>query len=271
MMEVKQNTAVDLNDLLTSPKSSGTDEVDDAVIADLTDRTHNLVKCDLIKANDKIENAAELVNGDAEMVSLISDADIDASVNTELEDALLAEDDVMPKITNTKALEATSSPTDDILADKVETSNSTTSSSNARDPGDDLDTLLSKINDIVEDCIDNENENTVNNTLKTEQAINKIAETQEASNLDESILFEKESKVNHESSEVKGKELSEDTIPATTDNESNSLEHSEATVNETNEETMSPNLPTVTQVLENNIGEVKEENKDSDIDKKILR
>ncbi|XP_065366736.1 activating transcription factor 7-interacting protein 1 [Calliphora vicina] len=271
MMEVKQNTAVDLNDLLTSPKSSGTDEVDDGVMSDLTDRTHDLVKCDLIKANDKIENSAELGNGDAEMVSLISDVDVDAdlnaSVNTELEDALLAEDDVMPKITNTKALEATSSPTDDILADKVETSNSTTSSNNVRDPGDDLDTLLSKINDIVEDCIDNENENTVNNTLKSEQAINKIAETQKESNLPESMLFEEESKVNHESSDVKGKEISEDTTEqATIDNEINSLEHSEATKNETKEETKSPNLPTATQVLENNIGEVKEENKRSDID-----
>lgn len=51
MMEVKQNTAVDLNDLLTSSKNSGTDEVDDAVMTDLTDGTHDLVNCDLIKTN----------------------------------------------------------------------------------------------------------------------------------------------------------------------------------------------------------------------------
>lgn len=48
-MEVKQNTAVDLNDLLASSKSNGSDEVDDAVMEELTDRHNDLVHCDIIK------------------------------------------------------------------------------------------------------------------------------------------------------------------------------------------------------------------------------
>lgn len=52
MMEVKQNTAVDLSDLLTSSKNSGTDEVDDAVMQDLSDATAaGLINCDIMEAN----------------------------------------------------------------------------------------------------------------------------------------------------------------------------------------------------------------------------
>lgn len=50
MMEVKQNTQVDLNDLLTSGKNIGNDEVDDADMTDITERTHDL-DCDVIKTN----------------------------------------------------------------------------------------------------------------------------------------------------------------------------------------------------------------------------
>ncbi|XP_037810822.1 activating transcription factor 7-interacting protein 1 [Lucilia sericata] len=276
MMEVKQNTAVDLNDLLTSPKNSGTDEVDDAVMSDLTDRTHDLVNCDLIKTNDKTSDLTELGNGDVAMASLINDvddveADLNATVNSELEDALLAEDDVLPKITNSKVGETTPTTADDILADKVETSNSTTSSNNLRDPGDDLDTLLSKINDIVEDCIDNESESTVNSsTLKSEQVIKKIAEPHEENNLNESVIFVGESKVADESV-ILEKDKSED-IPEISANEENNIEdHSEVTENAENKEIMSTEATTVPQELENLEEDAmvesnepdKEENKDS--------
>lgn len=53
MMEVKQNTAVDLNDLLAPVKNSdGADEVDDVVMTDLTEESHDL-NCDIMKANGK--------------------------------------------------------------------------------------------------------------------------------------------------------------------------------------------------------------------------
>lgn len=50
MMEVKQNTAVDLNELLASSKSMGTDDVDEAV---MEDRRHDLVHCEIIKSDGK--------------------------------------------------------------------------------------------------------------------------------------------------------------------------------------------------------------------------
>lgn len=52
-MEVKQNTAVDLNELLVPPKTAdGTDELDDAIMTDLSDEgTSQDLNCDLIKAN----------------------------------------------------------------------------------------------------------------------------------------------------------------------------------------------------------------------------
>lgn len=185
-MEVKQNTAVDLNDLLAPVKNSdGADEVDDVVMTDLTEESHDL-NCDIMKANGKKStsflsyyhlyliksffyffleksNNGLVTNGDETLSSLIdldsTNVALDTSVNAELEDALLAEDDVLPKLDDVKENNITASTSDvveDILADKVETSNSTTSSNNVRDPGDDLDTLLSKINDIVEDCLDKE-------------------------------------------------------------------------------------------------------------------
>lgn len=53
MMEVKQNTAVDLNDLLVPGKNSdGADEVDDVVMTDLTEESHEL-NCDIMKSNGK--------------------------------------------------------------------------------------------------------------------------------------------------------------------------------------------------------------------------
>ncbi|XP_073844409.1 fibronectin-III type domain-containing protein windei [Musca autumnalis] len=171
MMEVKQNTPVDLNDLLTGPVKTAnvtTDEVDDVVMEDLSERdTNSDLNCDIIKPEDDCEksNNGLVTNGEGTLSSTI-DLDSTATsalpitpVNPELEDALLAEDDALPKLTDVKVNSIASSEpvaVDDILADKVETSNSTTSSTNVRDPGDDLDTLLSKINDIVEDCLDEE-------------------------------------------------------------------------------------------------------------------
>ncbi|XP_023291895.2 activating transcription factor 7-interacting protein 1 [Lucilia cuprina] len=256
MMEVKQNTAVDLNDLLTSPKNSGTDEVDDAVMSDLTDRTHDLVNCDLIKTNDKTSDITELGNGDVAMASLINDvvdveADLNATVNSELEDALLADDDVLPKITNSKVGETTPTTADDILADKVETSNSTTSSNNLRDPGDDLDTLLSKINDIVEDCIDNESESTVNgSTLKSEQIIKKIAETHEENNLNESVIFVEESKVTDDSV-ILEKDKTENIAETSANKENNIEDPSVVTENIGNKEIISTEVTPVPEELEN--------------------
>ncbi|TMW41514.1 hypothetical protein DOY81_013407 [Sarcophaga bullata] len=164
MMEVKQNTAVDLNDLLVSSKSNGSDEVDDAVMEDLTDRHPDLVHCDIMKPDDKTTNVVCMANGNI-INDIEVDRDMNVPVNPELEDALLAGEDILPKLDSKQIEPISAAAEDDILADKVETSNSTTSSSNLRDPGDDLDTLLSKINDIVEDCIENEVDN--NSILKS--------------------------------------------------------------------------------------------------------
>ncbi|XP_013111265.2 myb-like protein X [Stomoxys calcitrans] len=196
MMEVKQNTAVDLNDLLAPVKNTeATDEVDDVIMTDLTERAAHELNCDMIKTSEKSNNGL-VTNGEETISSLI---DLDSTnvalatpVPAELEDALLAEEDVLPKLTDAKVNSATSSSAavDDILADKVETSNSTTSSNNVRDPGDDLDTLLSKINDIVDDCMDSEMA-PVDNIPKTEDENTDLAPDSTNANqepVDESVI-----------------------------------------------------------------------------------
>ena len=136
------------------------------------------------------------------------DRDINVPVNPELEDALLAGDDILPKLDSKQVEPVPAAAEDDILADKVETSNSTTSSSNLRDPGDDLDTLLSKINDIVEDCIENEADNNAVSTEKLLESANTPLErpSEKNENLTEGVLYVAEPKIN----EVPEKKSTED-------------------------------------------------------------
>lgn len=140
----------------------------------------------------------------------------------------------MPKLT-TKEVEP-SATDDDILADKVETSNSTTSSINVRDPGDDLDTLLSKINDIVDDCIDNENENAIITETEKETTANAESVEHKKGNLDESVIFvedstveECKSKMNDTSNNIK--EINDEECEISNEIE-NKLEVEEEKINE---------------------------------------
>ncbi|XP_061388630.1 activating transcription factor 7-interacting protein 1 [Musca vetustissima] len=205
MMEVKQSAPVDLNDLLATVKSTDdvTDRgVNDVVMTDLTDEVRPAdLNCDDIMKTDNIgetPNNGLVKNGDEPLSSIIDLDSTAGAINTtpvsaELEDALLAEDDaLLPKLTDVKVNSIAASESvavDDLLADKAETSNSTTSSNNVRDPGDDLDTLLSKINDIVEDCLDEENLAAAEEKAKNEAQVGGGDKEPQVESMDESVIL----------------------------------------------------------------------------------
>lgn len=171
-------------------------------------------------------------NGNVDTSSVVNNVEVgrdtDVPVNLELEDALLTGEDILPKLDNKLLEPVTDAAEDDILADKVETSNSTTSSSNVRDPGDDLDTLLSKINDIVEDCIENEADN---KTISAEKLLDSANTPLEISFLKNTNLTESATCV----TETKAIKVPEKNV--TTDSETNAVTTSKE------EDIVSPSKP----------------------------
>uniref|UniRef100_A0A1B0BHK3 Fibronectin type-III domain-containing protein n=1 Tax=Glossina palpalis gambiensis TaxID=67801 RepID=A0A1B0BHK3_9MUSC len=147
MMEVKQNTSMDFNDLMSTSKSDVNTSVNDgdSVMTDLT--LNNLENHLIATASEKSSPITDDV-----VSSLIGiDNDLDVPVSAELEDVLLAGDDVVSSSDNIGAAVVAANPTI-VNSDKLDSLTSIISSTNdERNVGDDLDTLLSKINDIVQD------------------------------------------------------------------------------------------------------------------------
>uniref|UniRef100_T1PE93 Fibronectin type-III domain-containing protein n=1 Tax=Musca domestica TaxID=7370 RepID=T1PE93_MUSDO len=290
MMEVKQSASVDLNDLLAPVKSSDvTDGVSDVVMRDLAEEVKPAqLNCDdIIKTDNDCEksNNGIVTNGGDETISSLIDLDSTAAapVTSDLEDALLAEDDALPKLTDVKVNSIASSVSvavDDILADKVETSNSTTSSTNVRDPGDDLDTLLSKINDIVEDCLDEESAVTEEKENEVE-AVSKAADVSKVESVDDSVILLDDTAANESclegdkevSTALETEEESKDEIETITreDNSCAEIKETEEVATEKKDETVSvipPNTEGMTEetskdegnvesIAENNTGDAK--------------
>uniref|UniRef100_A0A1A9WYI4 Fibronectin type-III domain-containing protein n=1 Tax=Glossina brevipalpis TaxID=37001 RepID=A0A1A9WYI4_9MUSC len=157
MMEIKQNTSMDFNDLMSTSKNDVNSRLNDGDSV-MTDLTLNNLDNDLITtASEKSPITDDVVS------SLIGiDNDLDVPVSVELEDVLLAGDDVVSSSDNIGAAVVSTKPTV-VNSDKLDSLTSIISSTNdERNVGDDLDTLLSKINDIVQD-------DPVNNTELKEQ------------------------------------------------------------------------------------------------------
>uniref|UniRef100_A0A1B0FJS7 Fibronectin type-III domain-containing protein n=1 Tax=Glossina morsitans morsitans TaxID=37546 RepID=A0A1B0FJS7_GLOMM len=147
MMEIKQNTSMDFNDLMSTSKSDVNTSVNDgdSVMTDLT--LNNLENHLITTASEKSSPITE----DRKSVVIGIDNDLDVPVSAELEDVLLAGDDVVSSSDNIGATVVAPNPTI-VNRDKLDSLTSIISSTNdERNVGDDLDTLLSKINDIVQD------------------------------------------------------------------------------------------------------------------------
>ncbi|XP_039953322.1 activating transcription factor 7-interacting protein 1 [Bactrocera tryoni] len=177
MMEVKQSAPTDFNKLATTSSNGNPDDLD--VMSEL--ETTKL-KSDLLNTNDLPQNGliGDVSNGFADGgdgLDLDELIDLNEAVNPELEEALLREDDdddsganVVDKLLAEVVPKATA-VLDEKKADKVE--DSTTPATACLDnTGDDLDKLISKINDL-EDCIET-------SSSDKDEAVSKIAVTAEA-------------------------------------------------------------------------------------------
>lgn len=158
MMEVKQSAPTDFNKLATASSNGKPDDLD--VMSEL--ETTKL-KSDLLNTNDLPQNGliGDVSNGFADAgdgLDLDELIDLNEAVNPELEEALLREDDdddsganVVDKLL-AEVVPKAAAVLDEKKADKVEDS-TTTATACLDNTGDDLDKLISKINDL-EDCIE---------------------------------------------------------------------------------------------------------------------
>lgn len=247
MMEVKQSAPTDFNKLSTASSNGKPDDLD--VMSEL--ETTKL-KSDLLNTNDLPQNGliGDVSNGFADAgdgLDLDELIDLNETVNPELEDALLREDDddddngadVVDKLLAEVVPKAAA-----VLgekADKVEDSTATVTTS-LHNTGDDLDKLISKINDL-EDCIEtssSEKDDAVNGNAVTAEA----AEAEVTAETPEQVSVEKKDV-------VKVENAVEDSTPG------NSVENTE--VNDDKENVKTSNLN------DKSVGDIDgEENKEVD-------
>ncbi|XP_054737009.1 activating transcription factor 7-interacting protein 1 isoform X2 [Anastrepha obliqua] len=152
MMEVKQSTPTDFNALSAATSNGKTNDID--VMSDLEPTK---LKSDLLNSNDLPQNGllSDASNGftdpdPGDGLDLDELIDLNEAVNPELEDALLGEDDDSSSNVVDKLLAEVVPKAASVIATKTDGSLTTASLHN---PGDDLDRLISKINDL-EDCIE---------------------------------------------------------------------------------------------------------------------
>ncbi|XP_036343844.1 nucleolin-like, partial [Rhagoletis pomonella] len=192
MMEVKQSTPTDLN-ALTAGTSNGKPNDDMDVISELE---ASKLKSDILSVNELPQNGllSDASNGFTDAgdgLDLDELIDLNDTVNPELEDALLGEDDddVVDKLLAEVVPKAAA-----VIEGK---SDDGPTAASLHNPGDDLDKLISKINDL-EDCIETSadkdevvSSNAVNadNTKEAEEDIceedNEVADEEEDKVADE--------------------------------------------------------------------------------------
>ncbi|XP_011182180.1 activating transcription factor 7-interacting protein 1 [Zeugodacus cucurbitae] len=205
MMEVKQSTPTDFNKLSTASSNGKPDDLD--VMSEL--ETTKL-KSDLLNTNDLPQNGliGDVSNGFADAgdgLDLDELIDLNEAVNPELEEELLREDDddsganVVDKLLAEvvpKAAAALGEKTD-----KVEESTTTVTTS-LHNTGDDLDKLISKINDL-EDCIET-------SSSDKEEAVSSCADGAEVAEAEVSAKDAQQNEESVEKEEVERSEIAEE-------------------------------------------------------------
>ncbi|XP_011208387.2 activating transcription factor 7-interacting protein 1 [Bactrocera dorsalis] len=198
MMEVKQSAPTDFNKLATASSNGKPDDLD--VMSEL--ETTKL-KSDLLNTNDLQKNGliGDGSNGFVDAgdgLDLDELIDLNEAVNPELEEALLREDDdddsganVVDKLL-AEVVPKAAAVIDEKKADKVE--DSTTPATACLDnTGDDLDKLISKINDL-EDCIETSSSDKAEAVSKSAVTAEK-AEAEVAAETSKQVSVEKEDAV----------------------------------------------------------------------------
>ncbi|XP_037945514.1 activating transcription factor 7-interacting protein 1 [Teleopsis dalmanni] len=139
MMEVKSNSAVDIEEYKTSDKTTTNGETE--LEADLLSSEK-----DLLREND---TNPEIITDDNLDIDLSDDIDLGEQISPELEDVLLEGVEEIPNVETAKG-----DIVSDILLEDIDSKTNTGSNTpleKTHNPGDDLDKLLSKINCIVDE------------------------------------------------------------------------------------------------------------------------
>lgn len=263
MMEVKQNTTMDLNQIKSSNITDNEDIIEDTVV-----NKTNLLATDVTSKNGDLngKNNEQLpdIDLDVEMEDLGSGTA--EPISAEMEDALL--DDVEDNSIELKR-DGKIQTVDTISNSNIEAENKSdvptiesnlvedkASSGKQRDVGDDLDTLLSKINDIVEECAETAGQTPSEHEMVTEQ---KEVEEQKLSQSTETAEnnAEESEKMNVDTNDFVSNVVEEEEFKQSTDTTVDTAELSSESTAELNQTTGS--AENVTKSTEKTISETSAE------------